>query len=239
MTIEIAAPHESLETKLQVAARTIFQVLAKKPAGAPLAVGLCGGRSVVGLLGALLAESHTQPKDILARIHFFMVDERIVPLEDQNSNYGGLYGLFFEKLIRDGLIQSNQLHPFVASVESAPRVCQEYFSELKRFGGEFAVVVLGMGEDGHVAGLFPRHPLLAAQEQGFLSFSDSPKPPPQRMTATVPLLCSSSLAILLALGEGKRTAWEAFQNPANTVADCPACMVHHVERCLVVTDLVG
>jgi 6-phosphogluconolactonase len=238
MAIEIAAPHESLETKLQVAARTIFHVLAKKPAGEPLTVGLCGGRSVVGLLGALLAESHAQPQDILSRIHFFMVDERVVPLDDPNSNYGGLYGLFFEKLIRDGLIQPEQLHPFVARMESAPQVCQEYFSELQRFGGEFDVVVLGMGEDGHVAGLFPRHSVLAAQEKGFLSFSDSPKPPPQRMTASVPLVCSSSLAILLALGEGKRAAWEAFQDPANTVADCPACMVHHVDRCLVVTDLV-
>ena len=122
-------------------------------------------------------------------------------------------------------------------MESAPRACQEYLAELQRFGGEFAVVVLGMGEDGHVAGLFPQHPLLATKEQGFLSFSDSPKPPPQRMTASVPLVCASSRAVLLALGEGKRAAWEAFQNPANAVADCPARMVHQGSRCLVVTDL--
>lgn len=237
MTIEIAAPKEALNEKMRVAARAIFDVLSQRSKSEPLVIGLCGGRSVVGLLGALLTESREQPHDILERIHFFMVDERIVPLTDAHSNFGGLKELFFDRLVQDGLIRPEQLHPFVATIARSQEACRSYASELERLGGRFDVVVLGMGEDGHVAGLFPHHPLLQERNRGFLAFTDSPKPPPERMTASVPLLCASTLSILLALGEAKRAAWDSFKSSAGGVAECPAKMVLDTARCLVVTDL--
>lgn len=237
MTIEIAAPREALDEKMRVAARAIFDVLSQRAKLEPLVIGLCGGRSVVGLLGALLTESREQPRDILERIQFFMVDERIVPLTDAQSNFGSLKELFFDKLLQDGSIRSEQLHPFVGTLAHSQEACRGYAAELERFGGRFDVVVLGMGEDGHVAGLFPHHPLLEERSRGFLAFSDSPKPPPERMTASASLVCASTLSILLALGEGKRAAWDSFKNPARSVAECPAKMVLDTARCLVVTDL--
>jgi len=110
--------------------------------------------------------------------------------------------------------------------------------ELKLVGGRFDVVVLGMGEDGHVAGLFPRHPALVQPGRSFIPFFDSPKPPPERVTASRELVTTASLVVLLALGEAKRAAWDAFSSSAVTVVECPAKMVEAMERCVVVSDLV-
>lgn len=239
MSSEIVAPGRPLEEKLQHVACEIFSVLKEKPADQPLVIGLCGGRSVVGLLHALREESKQQPREIFERIHFFMVDERVVPLSDPQSNYGGLRSLLFDELARDGLIREQQLHPYEATVDTAAHACDAYTQELARYGGAFSVVVLGMGEDGHVAGLFPKNPLLARTESAFFSFSGSPKPPSDRMTASVSLITSSTLGVLLALGEAKRQAWTTFNSPSVSVADCPARMVLSMRRSLIVTDLAN
>jgi 6-phosphogluconolactonase len=174
----------------------------------------------------------------MQRIHFFMVDERIVPLSDPDSNFGGLKAQLFDQLLSEGVIQHDQLHPFSASVNDAPQRCEAYYQELQRFGGKFAVVVLGVGEDGHVAGLFPHHPVLQHTHPGFQSFLDSPKPPPERMTATKALIQEASLAVLLVLGEGKRHAWNEFSSSEDSIARCPARMVKTMKEYVVVTDLV-
>lgn len=237
MALEIISGTGSLEEKCLVAAASVFQVLAARPSNEPLTIGLCGGRSVVGLLKALQQASQTQPRELLSRIHFFMVDERIVPLTDPDSNFGGLQQQLFTRLLQEGFITESQLHPFVASKEDAQSACESYLQELQRFGGRFSVVVLGVGEDGHVAGLFPKHPALTETEIAFIPFFDSPKPPAARMTASRKLVTDSAMSVLLALGEGKRAAWERFNSESSSVEDCPALMVKTMSRCLVVTDL--
>jgi 6-phosphogluconolactonase len=230
MAVEIVQAGASLERALLEAARKIFSTLAAQPKDAPLTIGLCGGRSVVGLLTALERESHQQPGDLLGRVQFFMVDERLVPLTDEQSNFGGLKKLLFE---------ASQLHPFVTDDIQPDFGCASYAEELYRFGGRFTVVVLGVGEDGHVAGLFPQHLVLRNEERAFFSFKDSPKPPLARMTAGKALITAASLSILLFLGEGKRAAWSAFNAAGTSTAECPALLATAAESCVIVTDLAG
>jgi 6-phosphogluconolactonase len=67
------------------------------------------------------------------------------------------------------------------------------------------VVLLGVGEDGHTASLFPGHPALRAQ--GFaVGIRDAPKPPPERVTLTLPALQAARQVIVLATGAGKADA---------------------------------
>ena len=237
MSTTIIRAAGNLDGALQETAKSIFATLKAQGSETPLTVGLCGGRSVVGLLSALEKESANQPKDILKRIQFFMVDERLVPVTDEQSNYGGLKKLLFDSLVERGAISESQLHPFVCDTTLADFGCARYAEELRGVGGRFTVVVLGVGEDGHVAGLFPHHRSLSVPGLSFIHFHDSPKPPADRMTASVGLIEGADLSIVLALGEAKRAAWESFKAAGTSVADCPAIMATRAASCVVVTDL--
>jgi 6-phosphogluconolactonase len=235
--MKILSATQGLDAAFDEAARSIFALFSTKSAAEPLVLGLCGGRSVVGLLQALRRVSSDLPQELMRRVQFFMVDERLVPLTDEQSNFGGLKKLLFDELIDQGVIALSQLHPFVPDETQPDYGCTQYGAELNAHGGKFTCVVLGVGEDGHVAGLFPHNAVLSRSEAGFVSFFDSPKPPPQRMTATRQLLVSADLAILLVLGEGKRDAWNRFQGEATLEADCPSVLVKGMKDALVVTDL--
>ena len=237
MTTSVIRAQGNLDGALRQVAQKIFAVCKAKGSHEPLVVGLCGGRSVVGLLGALHAESANQPRDLLGRIQFFMVDERLVPLTDEQSNYGGLKRLLFDSLVSEGAISASQLHPFVTEPSQSDYGCGAYEKELHSFGGKFTVVVLGVGEDGHIAGLFPHHPVLREEGDTFLHFHDSPKPPADRMTASSSLITGSELSVVLALGEAKRSAWQAFNNNSVAVEACPSKLAGAAGECLVVTDL--
>jgi 6-phosphogluconolactonase len=69
------------------------------------------------------------------------------------------------------------------------------------------VVVLGVGEDGHTASLFPGHPALQAPGL-VVGIHDSPKPPPERVTLTLNALQAAKTVLILATGEGKAGAVE-------------------------------
>jgi 6-phosphogluconolactonase len=237
MSVEILGEELNLEEKLALAAKEIFSSLSEIPETQPLNVALCGGRSVVGLLEALLKLSKAQSPSLLSRIHFFLIDERIVPISDKESNFGALKERLFDALIEQGAIVPEKLHPITISLDNPAHGCELYLEELNRLGGNFAVVVLGIGEDGHVAGLFPQHPLLSVPGRSFIPFFDSPKPPAARITASRELVTGSRLGILLVLGEGKRKAWGDFNSANVSEAECPAKMVKEMRRCLVVCDL--
>jgi 6-phosphogluconolactonase len=93
-----------------------------------------------------------------------------------------------------------------------------YATELRRVLGHdprFDLVLLGVGQDGHLASLFPGHPALSEEHQLVVPIVDSPKPPPQRLTMTLPLLTSARQVIVMALGKSKA----AVMHEALTRAD--------------------
>lgn len=71
-----------------------------------------------------------------------------------------------------------------------------------RFDG----MLLGMGPDGHIASLFPGHPLLNVTEKWVTFVKDSPKPPPERITFTLPVINSSAYVAMVVAGAGKAEA---------------------------------
>jgi len=198
-------------------------------------LGLCGGRSIVGLLKALVATPNSD--QVLSKIKFFMVDERLVPLDHEDSNFKLLNELMFLPQIVSGAITQDQVHPFIAQSSKTDWGVGSYLTELSEFGGKFSTIVLSMGEDGHVAGLFPEHPMLAVSDKVFLAYEGSPKPPQQRMTASIPLLQTADSAILLALGEPRKDAFKRFMDPGVSVEKCPSKLVEGISNVCVVTDL--
>lgn len=71
---------------------------------------------------------------------------------------------------------------------------------------KFDLVLLGMGPDGHVASLFPNHSVLQEKEQWVTFITDSPKPPPERITFTLPVINSASNIAIVVTGSNKADA---------------------------------
>lgn len=181
-------------TPLETAAALLASWLEERPAPR---LGVAGG-SVVKVLPFV--------KQRLAAgrwptVKLTWVDERVVPVASSDSNRGALE--------RTGVLEGGPrvVLPMVLDAEDGPAACARFEREfLARFEGGLDVALLGMGEDGHVASLFPGHRLL---EVGGLvaHLEDSPKPPPARVTLTLPVLSRlETKRVVVATGEGKRAA---------------------------------
>ena len=207
------------------------------PNEAPVVWGLCGGRSPVGLFRALIPELAGLSPAVLSRFRVFQVDERLF----EEHNQSDLESQIFTPLISQRLLRREQIClfplPSDRSYDEARSAARSYESALQGVGGRFHVAVLGVGEDGHVAGTFPHHQSSEESREGFFVYEGSPKPPPGRVTATLPLLARSELGILLLLGEGKRIAQKNFQDPEKTIEECPAKIVLSMKDSLILTDL--
>lgn len=191
-----------------------------------------GGRSVAGIFMQL-----TRSSVDWSRVHLFLVDERLVPLESSESNFGLVKEQFIDLLKSTNCLLDKNLHPFIYQSGVVDLGLGEYEKELVAFGGRFDVILLSAGEDGHVGALYPHHPSIENPADFFISMNDSPKPPAERMSSSLRLLKRSGLAILLFYGQGKRDALANFNNNQLEVLACPAKLVNDLPQAYILTDL--
>ncbi|KAJ4960934.1 hypothetical protein NE237_020844 [Protea cynaroides] len=91
---------------------------------------------------------------------------------------------------------------------------------------KFDLILLGMGPDGHVASLFPNHIALDEKEEWIIFITDSPKPPPERITFTLPVINSASNVAVVVTGANKAEAVHlAIDNVGSECPVLPARMV--------------
>lgn len=216
----VTAEKSSLD---QAGVRFIADRLARPNAGSAI-LGLPGGRSVSGILDGLVKAPIDWP-----RVHIFLADERKVPVTDPESNYREILEHLAEPLSSTGRMPAANVHPCVAG---AP----EYSAEFGATGNHFDVLVLGVGEDGHIASLFPGR-IGATEDPGFfIDVENSPKPPPRRVSASQRLIQGSSSIVLLFIGAGKKEALRLFRDPSVPASDCPAKLTTVCTDLLVLTD---
>jgi 6-phosphogluconolactonase len=192
---------------------------------AVLAAAIDGGARQIALTGGtspLVAYELLGPMvDDWDGVHLWYGDERCVPPEHEDSNHRAASS----SLIAPGAVwhrMPGELGPYEGAAA--------YGAEL----GDTVldVTLLGLGPDGHVASLFPDHPLLDAEGVA-LGLEDSPKPPPERITLTLPKLNASSRIVLLVTGEGKADALaRAVGEPSR---ETPASLLAR-DRLLVIAD---
>ena len=193
-------------------------------------LGVPGGRSVARIFAALARHQLDWQ-----RVHVFLLDERCVPPGNPESNYGLVQEYLIGPLQQRGT-RPGSVHPFVYNAASADQGAQQYTTELASYGLRFDVLLVSMGEDGHVASLFPRHAALRVAERCFVHVHDAPKPPPARISASLPLLRTAQTVALLVLGQAKADAFAMLNDPLVAVTDCPAKALLDAQECVVFTD---
>jgi 6-phosphogluconolactonase len=165
-----------------------------------------------------------------SRVHWFWGDERFVPHDDPDSNYR----MAREALLSRAPIPRDRIHAIPTEGLSPEQAAAAYEATLKRFHGTemlapdrplFDVTLLGIGDNGHTASLFPGQPALQETRRWAVAvFGASPEP---RITLTYPALDSSRDVAFLATGAGKRDAVARARAGDRAI---PAAMVHPIGR---------
>jgi len=206
--------------------------------GEYVVIGLCGGRSIVGLLKTMAEKKDELAPEQWARLQFFMVDERLVGLDDEYSNFKQVNELFLAEAVSSGLLREDQIHPFYFDSSVEDKGLAAYQEEFVAYGGRFDIVFLGVGEDAHVAALFPNGVWTKEESQYFLSFDDSPKPPSGRMSSSPNLVRQASLVVALFIGEGKKDALLRYRDSSLSLEDCPVKLIDQVQHSVLASDLM-
>ena len=170
---------------------------------------LTGGGTGVGLLKRVGDQAD---KIDWSKVHLYWGDDRFVPADDDERN---------EKQAREALIDHIDIP--AANVHAMSPSGGEFGDDLDAAAldydhvlaanadegqpaPDFDVHLLGMGPEGHINSLFPETPAVRESNRLVVSVSDSPKPPPQRVTLTLNALQAARKVIILATGAGKAAA---------------------------------
>lgn len=138
------------------------------------------------------------------KLRVAMGDERLVPLDDPDSNWGQTAAALLDHV---PIPEANQLRPRVEL--PGPEAAADYERQLaalpktKAGWPRLDVAWLGMGEDGHCLSLFPGHPEVEITDRLAVDVHDSPKPPPDRLSLTLPALRGTGCCAIVAAGGGK------------------------------------
>lgn len=163
-------------------------------------VALSGGSTPQALYG-LLAREDKAARVPWAATHVYWSDERCVPPDDAQSNYR----LAHEALLRHVPVPEEQVHRLRGEDEPAS-AAEDYAAELaKDFGDSqprFSLILLGMGEDGHTASLFPRSPVLLDAEHA-VAAPYVEQLASHRLTLTLKTINAAETVIFLVTGETK------------------------------------
>jgi len=158
-------------------------------------------------------------------VHIFWGDERSVPPESPDSNYRMAHEILLSKIP----IPAVQVHRMLANEPNRDAASQEYVEEMQRVFAtddipSFDLIQLGMGPEGHTASLFPHQEALHEERRLVMPVS-VPKPPPDRLTFTPPLLNAARNLLFLVTGSDKADALHAVLEGPYQPDEYPAQIV--------------
>jgi 6-phosphogluconolactonase len=179
---------------------------------------LTGGGTGIGVL-ARLAEKGANID--WSRVHLFWGDDRFVSEDDDERNAKQARSALLDKVD----IPAGNVHAMAPSggefgndIAAAADAYEQELLGLAERGEptpDFDVHLLGMGPEGHINSLFPHTDAVREKERMVLAVEDSPKPPPRRITLTLPAIQRSREVWLIVSGEGKADAVAAAVNGAD------------------------
>ncbi|KAF2000675.1 6-phosphogluconolactonase [Amniculicola lignicola CBS 123094] len=174
-------------------------------------VALSGGSLPKVLARALLDEKNGEGVIQYDKWEIFFADERAVPLDHEDSNYRLVKQEILDKIPQQ-LGKPTVYSIDVKYLDDVQEMADQYEKTLVSvFAARdsvklpmFDLLLLGCGPDGHTCSLFPGSPLLRELDAWVLSISDSPKPPPKRITLSLPVTQHGIKIAFIATGGGKK-----------------------------------
>jgi 6-phosphogluconolactonase len=238
--------HRDKELMAQAAAaRLITRTVDAQSARGTASVVLTGGRNGNGLLAALAAAPARDAIDF-TRLDLWWGDERFLPEGDPERNVTQA-----RKALLDAVpLDSSRVHampasdgPWGGSGEGADAAAAAYAAELAAAARpedhgpvpSFDVLMLGVGPDTHVASLFPEHPAVRETDRTVVGVHGAPKPPPTRISLTLPAIRAAREVWLLAAGEDKARAAQIALSGAGEI-QAPAAGAYGRARTLWLLD---
>ncbi len=193
-------------------------------------VALSGGSTPRGLY-RLLGNAPYSDSIEWQRVHLFWADERCVPPDHEASNFK----LAFETFISKVRIPTEHVHRITGEV-SAEIAAERYEVCLRQCFGDdewpvFDLILLGMGEDGHTASLFPGSAALREQVRLAVAVRKSP-PDADRVSLTLPVLNRAQLVLMLVSDAAKARVLRSVLDENESETLYPAAMVRPVEGTL-------
>jgi len=191
------------------ASRLLLTLLDAQSLHAPVHVALTGGSIGIAVLAAMARDPL---RDLVSweDVHLWWGDERFLPTghSDRNETQAR------EALLDHVPVREEHIHatPGPDLVPDAATAARQYSAHLTTHAApgsslpQFSVVLLGVGPDGHVASLFPHRPAVAEDDVAAVAELESPKPPPQRVSLTLPTLNSGTQVWLMVSGAEKAPA---------------------------------
>jgi 6-phosphogluconolactonase len=184
-------------------------------------IALAGGRTPRALYERLAGPG--TPAIDWTRVHVAFGDERVVPPDHADSNYGMAKAALFDRVP----LPAAQIHRVEGERGDAAGAAEAYAAVVSR---AFALathawpvldlVLLGVGPDGHTASLFPHTPALAVADR-LATAATAPSPPTARVTLTYPVLNAARAVVILVSGGDKADAVARAFDDRVAVADCP------------------
>ena len=211
------------ETLSKNAAEHIFQLIQSTLKDQDIfSLALAGGGTpakLYELLGSLYAERISWEK-----VYLFWGDERNVPHDHQDSNYRSAKEQLLDKIE----IPAGNIFPVPVAPASVTTAAQEYENRLREFFQtdlpEFDLILLGIGDDGHTASLFPGSEALN-EEKKWVAPSMAPDEPKERITLTFPVLNNAKNVYFLVRGKSKSAAVNNALSDNGGKNVCPAAYV--------------
>ena len=215
------------------AARLVTALLDAQSQGREPHVSLTGGSMGSAIIASLAAAPGRGAVD-WSTVSVWWGDERYLPAGDADRNDTQNDAAGLDRLGLDPARVHRVAGPDTSG--SAEASAQEYAAELRASGGgEFDVMILGVGPDGHVASLFPGHPAQLTSGALTVAVHDSPKPPPDRVSLTLECLNRSERVWFLVAGADKAQAVRDGVSGAGP-ARSSAAQVHGIRETVWLVD---
>ncbi|MBF0687477.1 MAG: 6-phosphogluconolactonase [Cellulomonas sp.] len=226
------------------AARLLTRLIDLQSHRSPVHVVLTGGTVGIATLRAVAASPVRDAVD-WSGVHLWWGDERFLPDGDPDRNETQAREALIDAL-GDALPAGNvhPVPPLSADVPDGESAARRYAAELRAHAAgdgvapQLDVLLLGMGPDGHVASLFPGRTSLFEANSIVVAEHDSPKPPPERVTLTFPLIRSAREVWVVAAGAEKAPA-VARALAGDDVRETPAAGAYGTERTVWLLDLAS